>query len=337
MIWAGFKIQTRSQPERTTLWDCTAALFMHKVQILLQNPQTKARQKVTEHHGNTKQGSWWEGGGQSEVGGHRVMKLVINLDHKALSVPSGVVSHHTSKLKAASKLSHSPKTLTSLRSAVRGVGRWLQVCSPAQVGRDLPTRLANIIQTHSCSNKTARGTKNVSQSQESFLHLYLQSMLCNFVQTCSHTWMKTLSRTYFTSSLSNTSARSHAPVWSQLGPSAPANQQSVLQRGTQTPLKHMSPWKHLKIRCFPSPALRPAGTCKAHRITSEGNRGGREERGRKNSSSMRKFYCTPPPLPSSLAPSITLLVLLLPVSQRESRTETRLQHRWGKLLTSLSR
>lgn len=105
------------------------------------------------------------------------MKLVINLDHKALSVPSGVVSHHTSKLKAASKLSHSPKTLTSLRSAVRGVGRWLQVCSPAQVGRDLPTRLANIIQTHSCSNKTARGTKNVSQSQESFLHLYLQSML----------------------------------------------------------------------------------------------------------------------------------------------------------------
>lgn len=80
------------------------------------------------------------------------------------------------------------------------------------------------------------------------------------------------------------------------GPSAPASQQSVLQRGTQTPLKHMSPWKHLKIRCFPSPALRPAGTCKAHRITSEGNRGGREERGRKNSSSMRKFYCTPPPL-----------------------------------------
>lgn len=121
------------------------------------------------------------------------------------------------------------------------------------------------------------------------------------------------------------------------GPSAPASQQSVLQRGTQTPLKHMSPWKHLKIRCFPSPALRPAGTCKAHRITSEGNRGGREERGRKNSSSMRKFYCTPPPLPSSLSPSITLLVLLLPVSQRESRTETRLQHRWGKLLTSLSR
>lgn len=336
MIWAGFKIQTRSQTERTTLWDCTAALFMHKVQTLLQNPQTKARQKVTEHHGNTKQGSWWE------VGGHRVMKLVINLDHKALSVPSGVVSHHTSKLKAASKLSHSPKTLTSLRSAVRGVGRWLQVCSPAQVGRDLPTRLANIIQTHSCSNKTARGTKNVSQSQESFLHLYLQSMLwisaqSNFVQTCSNTWMKTLSRTYFTSSLSNTSAGSHTPVWSQLGPSAPANQQSVLQRGTQTPLKHMSPWKHLKIRCFPSPALRPAGTCKAHRITSEGNRGGRDERGRKNSSSMRKFYCTPPPLPSSLSPSITLLVLLLPVSQRESRTETRLQHRWGKLLTSLSR
>lgn len=167
--------------------------------------------------------------------------------------------------------------------------------------------------------------------------LCFESAHCNFVQTCSHTWMKTLSRTYFTSSLSNTSARSHTPVWSQLGPSAPANQQSVLQWGTQTPLKHMSPWKHLKIRCFPSPALRPAGTCKAHRITSEGNRGGREERGRKNSSSMRKFYCTPPPLPSSLAPSITLLVLLLPVSQRESRTETRLQHRWGKLLTSLSR
>lgn len=126
--------------------------------------------------------------------------------------------------------------------------------------------------------------------------LCFESAHCNFVQTCSHTWMKTLSRTYFTSSLSNTSARSHTPVWSQLGPSAPANQQSVLQRGTQTPLKHMSPWKHLKIRCFPSPALRPAGTCKAHRITSEGNRGGREERGRKNSSSMRKFYCTPPPL-----------------------------------------
>lgn len=107
--------------------------------------------------------------------------------------------------------------------------------------------------------------------------------------------------------------------------------------GGRRPLWNTWAPENLKIRCFPSPALRPAGTCKAHRITSEGNRGGREERGRKNSSSMRKFYCTPPPLPSSLAPSITLLVLLLPVSQRESRTETRLQHRWGKLLTSLSR